>query len=48
MLRYLLTFVSVNLYMYMLRTITYDYTLFHEIFIHVKLIFFLIPKKHSK
>ena len=32
----------------MLCTITFGYTLFHAIFIHVKLIFFLILKKHSK
>ena len=44
MLRYLLKFVCVYLYMYMLCTITFGYTLFHEIFIHVKLIFFLILK----
>ena len=42
MLRYLLTFVCVYLYIYMLCTITFGYTLFHEIFIHVKLIFLVL------
>ncbi len=48
MLRYLLKFVCVNLYMYMLSGITFGYNRFNEIFINVKLIFFLILKKHSK
>ena len=43
MLRYLLKFVCVDLYMYMLSSITFGYNLFN-----VKFIFFLIIKKHSK
>ena len=41
MLRYLLTFVCFYLYMYMLSSITFGYTLFNEIFINVKFIDFL-------
>ena len=37
MLRYLLTFGYVYLYMYMLSSITFGYNLFNEIFINVKL-----------
>ena len=48
MLRYLLKFVCVYLYMYMLSSITFGYDLLNEIFINVKSIFFLINKKHSK
>ena len=35
MLRYLLKFVCLYLYMYMLSSITFDYNLFNEIFINV-------------
>ena len=34
--------------MYMISSITFHYNIFNEIFINVKLIFFLIIKKHSK
>ena len=39
MLRYLLKFGYVYLYMHMLSRITFGYNLFNEIFINVKLIF---------
>ena len=39
MLRYLLKFGYVYLYMYMLSSITFGYNLFNEIFINIKLIF---------
>ena len=48
MLRYLLKLVCVYFYMYMLSSTTFGYNLFNEIFINVKLILFLILKKHSK
>ena len=48
MLRYLLKFVCVYLYMYVLSSITFGCNLFNEIFLNVNLIFFLILKKHSK
>ena len=41
MLRYLLKFVCLYLYMYMLSSITFGYNLFNEIFINVKFIDFL-------
>ena len=47
MLRYLLKFGYVYLYMYMLSSITFGYNLLNEIFINVNLIFFLIIKKQG-
>ena len=41
MLRYLLNFVCLYLFMYMLSSIAFGYNPFNEIFINVKLIFIL-------
>ena len=47
MLRYLLKLVCLYLHMYVLPRITFAYNIFFEIFTNIKLIFFLIIKKHS-
>ena len=47
MLHYLLKRVSVYLHIYMLPKITFGYNILFDILINIKLIVFIIIKKHS-